>query len=95
MCLKTLSIIWLTQDQIKTVDQFLFVLPQQWKLYRQFGGLEFDLKLHTAEKNKRVTKDNGVQTQVKKQQSKCSCSTDAKTLLSLSTDALPVQQFVG
>lgn len=37
------------------VDQFLFVLQQHWRLYRELGGLEFDLKLHAAQKNKRST----------------------------------------
>lgn len=48
MCLEALSIIWLTQEQIEMVDKFLFVLQQHWKLYRELGALEFDLKLHAA-----------------------------------------------
>lgn len=48
MCLEVLSIVWLTQQQIEMVDQFLFVLQQLWSLYRELGGLEFDLELHAA-----------------------------------------------
>lgn len=48
MCLEALSIIQLTQEQIEMVDQFLLVLQQHWRLYREHGGLEFDLKPHAA-----------------------------------------------
>lgn len=78
MHLKTLSILWLTQDQIKTVDRFLFVLQQQWTLHREFWGLELDLKLPTAEKNRRVMRDRGVWRQAKKQHSRYLCKNTAQ-----------------
>lgn len=78
MFLKTLSILRLTQEQIEMVDQFLFVLQHQWTLYREFGGLELDLKIHTVEKNRRVMQDKGVQMQAEKQHSRYLCKNTAQ-----------------